>query len=385
MAEGKTWFVKDIRPDDQFVSVFLCQTKNNFTGKTGQPYLSLSLVDKTGAVDGKVWDNAAAQSERFNEGDYVKVKATATTFNSRLQLRVGAITAVPEDTVDPSDFFPTSQFDIDDMMAELRAIVDDLENADIKRLLVAFLDDPEFAQRFRLAPAARSIHHNFLGGLLEHTLSLAKLGVLLSGHYPQVDRSMLIAGVMLHDIGKTRELSYDRSAGYTDEGRLVGHITLGVEMLNAKIAELGDFPAELKMLITHMILSHHGVLEYGSPKRPKIVEAMVLSMMDDLDARVFSFQTILEQETQNTRWSSFQRIYDRFLYRWQGADDLTATEKAEPQGQAAVVPDHRPTEKPRSTEGFSNQIHLSNENSGQNQSKKTETANLDLPLGKGRR
>lgn len=376
MGEEKTVFAENIKPDDQFDSIFLCQSKSLFTGKTGKPYLSLTLIDKSGSVDAKVWDNAEQASSLFSDGDYVKVRAKATTYNGNIQLRISRIKAIDADQVNPEFFFPTTSFDVGEMLSELRGIVESLENENIRKLLLLFLDDEEFLSVYKRTPAAKNIHHPFLGGLLEHTLSLMNVARLLCSHYEQIDFSMLAAGVFLHDIGKTRELEFERGTGYSDEGRLVGHITIGIEILNERIAQIPDFPEDLKVLLKHMILAHHGTLEFGSPKRPKIIEAHVLSVIDDLDARMNSFSEILAKETKNSRWTTYQRLYDRYLYRWQGPEIMDDSEEEE----APETPDHRPTEKPSSrkkNEKFSNAIRFDKEKSDDDASE-----NLTLPFEK---
>ncbi len=391
MMEEKKVFAKDIKNDDGIVSVFLCAQKNVLVGKTGLPYITLQLVDKTGTVDGKVWDNVEALSAQFDEADYVKVKARATTYNGKIQLRVSNIRSVPDEEINPEDFLPTSPFDTEVMFRELREIFENLANPHIRRLLLSFFEDEDFVARYRRTPAAKGIHHPYLGGLLEHTLSLAKVARLLCGHYPEVDESMLLAGVFFHDIGKTRELSYDRTLGYTDEGRLVGHITLGVEILNERLRELPDFPADLKMVLTHMILAHHGLLEFGSPKRPKTIEAQVLSLIDDMDARINSFRTILEEEAVDKRWSNYQRLYERYLYRWQGEDSIreektiSKTESEEPDSRfSADTPKHRPTEKAGKSNGFRNTIRIPGmeEDGAKPEEADTNRGSMELPLWK---
>lgn len=358
-------FIEAIRPDDQVLTTFLCTNKSSFVGKTGLPYLSLTLVDKTGSVDAKVWDNVDELTTRFEEGNFVKVKGVATLYNTKLQLRISNIRAVDDNDVNPADYFQSSPHNIDGMLAEFREIIGGLENADIRRLIQSFLDDPAFVERYSRAPAAKSIHHAYLGGLLEHTLSLAKLAGRITEHYPNLDRSLLMAGVFFHDIGKIRELSYDRGAGYTDEGRLLGHIVLGVEMLNARTRELGDFPDELRMLIGHLILSHHGTLEFGSPKRPKFLEAHVLGVIDDLDARVHSWQTILDNETRSGRWSTYQRLYDRYLYRWQGPEILAeGDDETGSTPEAGASPEPGKASPGAGKGGFSNAIRFSDAQNG---------------------
>ncbi len=319
---SKELYIATIRPGQTVQEVFLCTQKAELLGKTNQPYLNIDLTDKTGSCNAKVWDNVDQISKLFEEGDLVEVRAQAITFNNKLQLRIQRIRKVDDSQIDPADFFPTSAIDPNVMLTELKELVVQLEQEDIRRVILSFLEDEDFARRYIRTPAAKTIHHSYLGGLLEHTLSLAKLARQVAAHYPEVDESMLVAGVFFHDLGKVRELQCDRTIAYTDEGRLIGHMILGVELFHDKVRELGDFPDELKMLITHMILAHHGQLEFGSPKRPKTIEAMVLAALDDLDARIYSFHSILENETKVGRWSTYQKMYDRYLYRWNGPEKL---------------------------------------------------------------
>lgn len=352
MVEGKKRFARDIRPDEHINEIFICQKKGEFVGKTGLPYMSLTLIDKSGSVDGKVWDGVEKLSPGFAEGDYIRVKASASQYNGKVQLRISDIQKVSQSQVNAADYLPSSSYDISEMTSELHELLRREVTCEPLALLVeSFLGDEAFLPRYQRTPAAKAIHHSFVGGLLEHTLSLARLAVLICGHYPQVDRSMLLTGVFFHDLGKVRELDVGGTLGYTDEGRLIGHITLGIELMNEHIARIPNFPPELKMVLTHLILSHHGTLEFGSPKRPKTIEAQVLSAIDDLDARVNSFSTILEDETQDGRWTNYQRIYDRYLYRWQGPEKLKHPD-------APKSSENAPKEPEKKRESFSNSIRL---------------------------
>ncbi len=323
-ASEKSVFIADIVPGNRVEGLFLCKKKNEFVGKTGQSYLSMTLGDRSGDADAKVWDNVDNLTRRFAEGDFLWIQAQAITFNNQLQLRIATLRKVDENEVDPMLFLADGGKDTGEMLERLKAIHAGLDDPDIVSLLQMTLEDEEIARKFKLAPAAKAIHHSYLGGLLEHTLSLAELAQKVCDHYPQVDRSMLQAGILFHDIGKIDELEYTRSFGYSDEGRLIGHMTLGIERLNRildRFPEDKPFPRLKKMVLTHIILAHHGQLEFGSPKRPKTVEAMVLAALDDMDARIFSFQSILDAETRQGRWSTYKRLYDRYLFRWKGEEN----------------------------------------------------------------
>ena len=328
--------------------------KGEFVGKTGLPYMSLSLMDKSGSMDGKVWDGVEKLGPTFAEGDYIRVKGSASQYNGKVQLRISDIHKLSANQVNPADYLPSSSRDIGEMLQTLHALIRrEVTNAPLLELIESFLSDSEFLPLYQRTPAAKAIHHSFVGGLLEHTLSLAELAVLLCGHYPQVDRSMLLAGVFFHDLGKVRELDVGGTMSYTDEGRLVGHITIGIEMMNERIARIPGFPPEIKLVLTHLVLSHHGTLEFGSPKRPKTLEAQVLSAIDDLDARINSFSTILDDETQEGRWTNYQRIYDRYLYRWQGPEKLKGAAAAPGKGADKTV-----AEAPKKNETFNNSVRL---------------------------
>jgi 3'-5' exoribonuclease len=238
--------------------------------------------------------------ETFDRDDFIKVKGLMQLYNNRPQFTIHKLRRVEDHEVDFRDFFPASLQDPDAMWSELRSIVAALDNDHIRRLLDAFLDDSEIAGRYRCAPAAKTIHHAFRGGLLEHVLSLAKLAKLISGHYPSIDLNLLIAGVVLHDIGKIHELSYDRAFGYSAEGQLVGHIAIAIRMLSDKLRAFPEFPVPLRNLLEHMILSHHGQLEFGSPKVPVFPEALLLHHLDDMDSKMECMRALIDKEPQST-------------------------------------------------------------------------------------
>jgi 3'-5' exoribonuclease len=270
-----------------FDGFFLVLAKQQRTTKTNKPYLNLMLGDKTGQLEARVWELGDPRiAKDFDRGDVVKVRGAASRFDDRLQMKIDQLRlALPLET-DRMDLLPATTKDVGELWSRLQAAVASMTNPDLKRLVEAILADPAIALAFREAPAARQLHHAWLGGLLEHVVSLLGLAERVAAHYPLLDRDLLLTGVILHDIGKTRELSWAIGFDYTVEGILLGHIQMGVELVEKTIAELGDFPPRLKTLVVHMILSHHGKLEFGSPKLPMIPEALALSFVDDLDAKM---------------------------------------------------------------------------------------------------
>jgi len=309
-------FVSDIRDRRQVDAQFLVKEKITAMAKNGKPYLTLKLMDKTGEVEGKVWDNVDELSAAFAKDDFVAVRAKATIYLGKMQLVIGDLRRVPDTEVTLADFLPEAERDGAEMAEELVALVETLDNVHLKKLLAAFFDDPELASLYRSAPAAKGMHHVYLGGLLEHSLAVARLVDNIVPLYPGVDRDLLIAGALLHDVGKVREMSYSRSFDYTDEGKLLGHIMIGVEMVQEKIVAIGGIPRDLAMLLKHMLLSHHGQYEFGSPKRPKTVEATILSYLDDLDSKINGIRSHITREADaNARWTSYHRLYDRYFYK----------------------------------------------------------------------
>lgn len=333
--------VADIKDRDMVDAVFLVKDKILAMAKNGKPYLTLKLMDKTGEVDAKVWDNADEIGSLFEKNDFLAVRAKASVYLGKMQLILSDLKLVPEEQIDLADFLPETDRDINIMVEELKALVASLKDPNLKRLLIAFFGDPELLAQFRVAPAAKGMHHVYLGGLLEHSLAVAKLVDAMMPLYEGLNRDLLIAGALLHDIGKVREMTYMRSFDYSDEGKLIGHITIGVEMLQERITSLPGFPVELGMLLKHMLLSHHGQYEYGSPKRPKTMEATILNYMDDLDSKINGIRTHIRKEPDNpSRWTSYHRLYDRYFFKencLQGEDDLSPVEF--PELEAELVPE----------------------------------------------
>jgi 3'-5' exoribonuclease len=295
----KSPFIRELRPDEIATAIFLVQSKEIRQKRTGEPYLSLTLSDRSGEIDSKMWDNVTEVMYTFERDDFVKVKGLMQLYNNRPQFTVHKLRRVEDHEIDFRDFFAASERDPNEMWSELRSTVSALDNIHIRRLLDAFLDDPDISARYRVAPAAKTIHHAFRSGLLEHVISLCGLAKLVASHYRTADLNLLIAGVVLHDIGKIYELSYDRGFGYSPEGQLVGHIAIGIRMLSDKLRAFPEFPVELRNLVEHMILSHHGLLEFGSPKVPIFPEALLLHYIDDMDSKMECMRALLVKEPQS--------------------------------------------------------------------------------------
>jgi 3'-5' exoribonuclease len=286
----KDIYISDLARFDEgklFDGYFLVLAKQQRSTKTNKPYLNLILGDKTGQMEGRVWELGDPRiAKEFDRGDIVKVRGCASKFDDRLQMKVDQLRLATTLEVDKADLLPATTYDVGVLWSQLTVSVESLANPDLKRLLTALLADTEIATAYREAPAARQLHHAWLGGLLEHVVSLLSMADRVAAHYPFLDRDLLITGVILHDIGKIRELSWGVGFDYTIEGILLGHIQMGIDLVEKTIAGLPGFPDRLRTLVVHMILSHHGKLEFGSPKLPMIPEALVLNFVDDLDAKM---------------------------------------------------------------------------------------------------
>jgi len=348
----KKSYIEDIGERDSIDSIFLVRDKNMAMAKNGKPYMNLKLMDRSGEVDGRIWDNVDELTTLFNKDDFVHVKGKANVFMGKMQFIVTSITRVAEEQVELADFLPVSAHAPEEMRAEFKSMVAHIADPDYRRILESFGADEEFMHLFTKAPAAKSMHHVYLGGLLEHSLCVARLALDVSARYPQINRDLLVCSALLHDIGKVAELRYARSFDYTDVGKLIGHIVLGVEMLEEKIREWPDFPQHKAMLLKHMLLSHHGQYEYGSPKRPKTLEAVVLNFVDDMDAKINGISLHIEREQLNpSAWTSYHRLFDRYFYA--PADELgtgieqtppAASESAPPPCAPSIVSKNKPAE-----------------------------------------
>ena len=332
--KSKSLYVKDIKTGDKVSEVFLAAEKNLAFSQKGAPYLNLRLRDRTGEVDGKIWENALAWDKAFKKGDLIRIQARALSFKNAIQLSIIELRKVEDAEVELADYFPVAKGDIAEMFAGILGYAGQIKTPCLAALLRAFFGDEKIAALFKRAPAAKGFHHVYIGGLLEHTLSVVRLLDQAAGHYQGVNRDLLIAGGILHDIGKIYEFSYERIVEYSDPGRLVGHIVMGVEMVDAKIAAIPDFPEQMAMELRHLILSHHGVLEYGSPKRPKTLEALIVHYMDDLDAKVNAFQEyIRDARGEESDWTPYHRLFDRYIYKGRTPHDAETERPVTPPDQ----------------------------------------------------
>ncbi len=286
----KEIYVSDLAGFDEqriFDAYFLLLAKQTRSTRTNKPYFSLILCDKTGQLEARAWEPDDPRIARdVVRGDVVKVRGCISRFDDRMQMKVEQLRRAQEDEADRADMMPATTYDVDELWRELLGFVESFSEPNLKLLLTTLLSDPDLARAYREAPAARQLHHAWLGGLLEHVVSLLRLAERVVPHYPLLQRDLLLTGVILHDIGKVRELAWSVGFEYTVEGTLLGHIQMGLEMVQRALAGLPDFPPRLKTIVEHMILSHHGKLEFGSPKLPMIPEALVLNFLDDLDAKM---------------------------------------------------------------------------------------------------
>ena len=326
-------------------SQFVVVSKQIKAKKNGEPYLALTLGDRSGSVDAKMWDNVEEFLNAFEQDDFVKVKGLINKYNNRWQMTIHKIRRMGETEVDFSDYLPKTTKDIDQLWAKVVEFVGTMQEPHLKRLLELFMADEEISRAYRDAPAAKTLHHAFIGGLLDHVVSLFTSCDLIVRNYPMVNRDLLFTGVFLHDIGKIHELTYARSFGYSTEGQLLGHMIIELEMLQKKIALIPGFPSEYKILIEHLIISHHGEYEFGSPKLPMFPEALMLHYMDDLDSKMEAMRAQFERESENeSAWTSYNSSLARpllntqkFLAKPQPEAEVPSENKAEEKVETAAV------------------------------------------------
>jgi len=310
----KALYAAEIHENQLIDSLFLVAAKNHGVTKGGSSYLTLKLLDRSGEIEGRVWERAEDLARGFERNDFVRVRGQATRYQGKMQIRIQDVMRVDEKTVAAEDFLPQSSLDPEAMIEELKTLVRGIRNPYLLALAEAFFADQQLMERLRRAPGAKTVHHPYLSGLLEHTLSLLKLILKVVENYRGIDVDLLLIGGFLHDIGKVYELSFERALDYTDQGQLLGHLVMEVEMVNQKIATVPDFPEELAMLVKHMLVSHHGAYEFGSPKLPQTLEAVILHTLDDLDGKIQAIQNLPEKEP-GSRWTAFHRAYGRSFYR----------------------------------------------------------------------
>ncbi len=306
-------FIKDFTENERIVDHYLCKQKQSLKSRAGKTYYSLKLQDKTGTIDAKVWD-LTKDIQNFNENDYIKIDASVVTFNNEYQLKVVKVRKSDEGEYDPSDYIPSTKNDINEMYNQITEIVNNINDKFIKTLLKNILDRPDIKTNFKTHSAAKTMHHNYLGGLLEHTLSVTQLCLKVADHYgDMINKDLLVCYAILHDIGKIRELSTFPENDYTDEGQLIGHLIIGVELVGEESKKIEGFPKTLENLIKHGILSHHGKLEYGSPKLPATMEAFLFNMVDEMDAKAKMIEDLLNVDSGQGAWVGYNRLLERNL------------------------------------------------------------------------
>ena len=303
-------YVNELREGEMVSEIYLCKSKQSLKTKAGKSYYSLILQDKTGTLDGKIWDLSSG-IDHFEEMHYIKVEGQVTQYQGVNQLNIRRVRVAMEGEYVPSDYMPCTDKDVSKMYQDLLNLIGKVENTYLKKLLqMFFVEDVEFLETFKNHSAAKKVHHGFIGGLLEHTLSVTKLCEFYSMQYPVLNKDLLLTAAMFHDIGKVKELSAFPENDYTDEGQLLGHIIIGTMMLDEKIRQIPNFPKTLENELKHCILAHHGEYEYGSPKKPAIVEALALNMADNTDAKMQTFKELLQGDKENEVWLGFQRLFD---------------------------------------------------------------------------
>ncbi|MBQ2936628.1 MAG: HD domain-containing protein [Lachnospiraceae bacterium] len=306
-------YIKDYKDGDRVFDIYFCKFKSSAVTKNGKSYDNVILQDKTGTIDAKIWDPNNPGIGDFDACDYIEVYGDVTSFNGALQVNVKRVRLCQEGEYNEGEYMPVSKKNIEEMYAELLKLIGSIENTYLKQLLEAFfVKDATFVQAFKKSSAAKTVHHGFIGGLLEHTLSVTKLCDYYCTAYPILKRDLLLTAAICHDMGKIREISAFPVNDYTDEGQFLGHIVMGSEMISEKIKEIAGFPPMLAMELKHCILSHHGELEFGSPKKPAIIEAVALTYADNTDAKMETFTELLES-TQETGWLGFNRFFESNL------------------------------------------------------------------------
>ena len=304
-------YINEIREGENVVEHFLCKSKQTLKSRAGKSYLSLKLQDKTGTVDAKVWE-LNNDIKAFEENEFIKIDGTAIVYQNDIQLNVKRIRRSLEGEYDPMDYIPSTEKNIEEMTKELLGYINTIKNTFIKKLLEEiFINNSVISKKLKYHSAAKNIHHGYMGGLVEHTLSVTQICDFMAPRYKYVDRDILIATAMLHDIGKIYELSDFPENDYTDDGQLLGHIIIGTELITESARKIQDFPKKLESLLKHSILSHHGEYEYGSPQLPKTIEAFILHCADNMDAKVKVIEEMIDTDNTAGSWVGYQKMLQR--------------------------------------------------------------------------
>ena len=305
-------YIENLKDRDRVSCVYLCKNRQSFMTKNGKPYESVVLQDKTGVIDGKIWEPNSEGINEFDKLDYIEVFGDVVSFQGALQLNIKRIRKADEGEYDPADYLPVSERSINEMYSELLGYISSVKNPNLNKLLSMFFkEDEKFIKQFKNHSAAKSVHHSFVGGLLEHTLNVTKLCDFYSSTYPIINRDLLITAAIFHDVGKTVELSLFPENDYTDDGQLLGHIVIGVEMIGEAIRKIDGFPVKLSTELKHCILAHHGEFEYGSPKKPALVEAVALNFADNTDAKMETMKEAFSTvPAGNTEWLGYNKFFE---------------------------------------------------------------------------
>ena len=311
----KKLFVKDLEPDPSITSFFLIHEKEVRSTANGKPYLRMQLGDRTGTVEARMWDQFEAPAKEVNRDDFIKVQARVELYRDRPQLTLQQFRVAKPEEIDLGDFLPRTSYDVEALYSKILGFIEGMKNPWLKKLTAKILTDPTIVERFKRAPAAKVMHHAYIGGLIEHVAGLCGLAKLIAAHYPELDVDLLLAAAMLHDVGKLDELCYERAVSYSVEGQLLGHIVMEVETVSKEMDAIEGFPERLKTVVQHMLISHHGEYEFGSPKLPMIREALAFHYMDDLDSKMGAIRAALAADSGEPDWSAFSGALGRKFLR----------------------------------------------------------------------
>ena len=311
----KSPFVKDLTADQVITGFFLVYEKEVRNTNTGKPYLRMELGDRSGTIEARMWEQFEPYAKDVNRDDFVKVQARVEIYRNKPQLSLQQFRVAKPAEIDMADFLAHTLFNVDEMYQSLLNTAEAMSNPYLKKLVIQILSDPSIASRFKRAPAAKVMHHAYLGGLLEHVVGLCGLAKLVAAHYPELDVDLLLTAAMLHDVGKLDELCYERSVGYTVEGQLLGHIVMELETVTKAMDAIEGFPAKLKTVVEHMLISHHGQYEFGSPKLPMVREALVFHYLDDMDSKVAAVRASMAIESGEENWSAYSGALGRKFLR----------------------------------------------------------------------
>jgi 3'-5' exoribonuclease len=311
----KTPLVADLNSEQNITTFFLVCEKEIRSTREGKPYLRLELGDRTGTIEARMWDQFEAAAKGIRREDFVKVQARVEIYKNRPQLSVIQVRLAKPEEIDLGDFLPQTKADVRELYAQLLEYAGLISNPWLKKLVGGILNDPAIAAKYKRAPAAKVMHHAYLGGLLEHVASLCGLAKVVAAHYPELDLDLLLTAAMLHDVGKLDELCYERAIGYTVEGHLLGHIVMEMETVSRAIDAIEGFPPRLKTVVQHLLISHHGEYEFGSPKLPMIREALVFHYLDDLDSKLAAVRAALARDTGESEWSAYSGALGRKFLR----------------------------------------------------------------------